>query len=501
MNAFLPVITSFNTFLAYSYLCKFFAFLTEKDLIVQIYISTLFIMAIGVSSLILERKPQLKKRFIPIQIFLSFFYISLPFLLFSSEISLLASIPWWISSGILVFVLGSLSGIELPFYLDRDPRQERVLFLNYSGTLIASLIFVSIAYQSTSFQYFCLFMGISNLLVCSFIGLKKKLKVAVYFLAFFVALAHLYLPQVNNFSRKASFLNFRIESINDFKNLYFAVKSTPPIFHMETPYQKIDFLPKSFYSSENDDKEWGLFLNRRVQIYSDTEEIYHQTMTFLPLMYLPKRPLKVLILGGGDLGLVREFSRVPQPIAELTLVELDPAMVKLAKEGPFLNQLHNTEYKYDLIQDDAFSFLLENKQTYDLILADFPFPINFDLMKLYSQEFYLLAKKSLSEEGMLVFDYPFFTHNSRAHKEGQKIILKTLQSAGFNYQIWGQYETFVIASPKSFPRRRSIQTFSNQIQSSVISNFVNRTSQFSYTLSGVKINSIFKPIREFHIDD
>lgn len=500
MKIIFPLITSFNTFLAYSLLCKRFAFLTGKDLVVQIYISTVFILAIGFASLALDFLKKPTKFFIPAQILLSFFYLLLPTLLLVSELTLLTAIPWWMTSGLLTIFLGLLSGTELPFYLYKTKLHEKILFFNYAGTLVASLIFIGFAHKSQVLEVICLIMGFSNILICFQFGVSKVKRLISYGLIFVLSLSYLQLNNFEKFTRKASYLQFPIESFSDLKNIYFAVKATPAIFHMETPYQKIDILPKAFYSEEKISRDWGLFLNRRIQIYSDTEDIYHQTMTFLPLLHLPKKPLDILILGGGDLGLVREVSRLPQKFKSLTLVELDPSMIKLAKEGPYLNQMHNTEYQYTFIQNDAFSFLLKNQKKYDLIMADFPFPVNFDLMKLYSQEFYRLVGKSLSSDGLLIFDYPFFTHNSKAHKEGQKIILKTLKSAGYNFQIWGQFETFVLASPGNFPVRKNINTYAENLKSSVLTNFINRTEDFSYDLESVKVNSIFKPVREFSID-
>ena len=417
------------------------------------------------------------------------------------EVALLSTVPWWVFAIIVTTPIGIFSGSELPFYLaSLDKKSEKILFFNYLGTLLASFLFIGLAFKSKHTISLSVFMALSNLLICSYFGLSPKLKNMSYLIVGLLSLSHLKTIDFQNDARKASYLGFKLDSYQDAVNLFYAVKSSPNIYHQETPYQQIDFVPKDFYSIEKNTNDWALYLNRRVQIYSDSEKLYHQTMFFLSLLHLPNKPLKILILGGGDLGLIREANRILTQKSEIDLVELDPAMIDLAEQGPFLNKIHPTEYKYNFFQQDAFSFLLTNQKKYDLILADFPFPTNYDLMKLYSVEFYKLVNKSLLDDGVFIFDYPFFTHNSQEHKEGQKIILKTLSSAGLNFQVWGKFETFVLATKSKKFHRKSIFEYQEYLANDVVSNFINRTDHFSYDLKQVRINSIFKPVRSFTID-
>jgi spermidine synthase len=67
-----------------------------------------------------------------------------------------------------------------------------------------------------------------------------------------------------------------------------------------------------------------------------------------------------------------------------------------------LNQdaLHSP--KVSIVNDDAFQWLDKNQDFYDFIVVDFPDPSNFMLGKLYTNTFYRLLEKHLSQHGLAV---------------------------------------------------------------------------------------------------
>jgi spermidine synthase len=145
-----------------------------------------------------------------------------------------------------------------------------------------------------------------------------------------------------------------------------------------------------------------LFLNGDLQFSSIDEYRYHEALVH-PAMAGPHR--RVLVLGGGDgLGL-REVLRYPD-VEQVTLVELDPAVLRLAREDhrlARLNQRSLADPRVEVVEADAFSWVRAAAEPYDVVIADFPDPEDPATARLYSVEFYgMAANRILGPGGRLV---------------------------------------------------------------------------------------------------
>ena len=60
------------------------------------------------------------------------------------------------------------------------------------------------------------------------------------------------------------------------------------------------------------------------------EFVYHEVMAHIPFM-VSRNCKKVLIIGGGDGGVVREFAK-HQSIEQIDLVEIDERVIEVSKE-------------------------------------------------------------------------------------------------------------------------------------------------------------------------
>jgi spermidine synthase len=109
----------------------------------------------------------------------------------------------------------------------------------------------------------------------------------------------------------------------------------------------------------------------------------------------------VLVLGGGDGMAVREVLRYAS-VEQVTLVELDPGMVRLAREAEALRRLNDdalADPRVQVVEGDALVWLDRTlSHPYDVVIVDFPDPNNFSLGKLYSTWFYKLLQKSMHDE-------------------------------------------------------------------------------------------------------
>ena len=147
-----------------------------------------------------------------------------------------------------------------------------------------------------------------------------------------------------------------------------------------------------------------LFLNGNLQFSSRDEYRYHEALVH-PVLAAFQRPIKVLVLGGGDGLAMREVLRYPN-VTHATLVDLDPAMTGLFQTQENLRKLNAGSLnspRVTVINADAFVWLRDgNHEVFDAIIADFPDPSNFSVGKLFTTAFYAEMKKALAPEGRAV---------------------------------------------------------------------------------------------------
>ena len=106
---------------------------------------------------------------------------------------------------------------------------------------------------------------------------------------------------------------------------------------MNPPYQNIDIIPKRFLKYPIPHltlygKGMALYLNRQPQFFSNFWKTYHESIVVGGAVLTGKEPENILILGGGDGLLVSQIIEFYKNVNTITLVEIDPAMIKLANK-------------------------------------------------------------------------------------------------------------------------------------------------------------------------
>lgn len=141
-------------------------------------------------------------------------------------------------------------------------------------------------------------------------------------------------------------------------------------------------------------------LNGIVQTTEYDEFIYHEMMVHVPIIAHGKVK-KVLIIGGGDGGVLREINYHTN-IQEITMVEIDEDVINCCKKylphhskGAF-----NSPY-YTLIIDDGMEFLNKTIDNYDVIISDCTDPIGPGL-SLFTSNFYQNCANHLNDDGIFV---------------------------------------------------------------------------------------------------
>src|SRR5262249_43824838 len=125
----------------------------------------------------------------------------------------------------------------------------------------------------------------------------------------------------------------------------------------------------------------------------DLPVTYTRFMT-ASLMYA-KKVESVLEIGFGG-GRTSWYLHRFLPDAQITSVELDPAVLDLAKKYFGIRE----DAKFHVVNQDGRTFLTESKERYDIILID-AYRGPFVPFHLLTKEFYQLVKNHLAEGGVV----------------------------------------------------------------------------------------------------
>lgn len=388
---------------------------------------------------------------------------------------------------VLTLSIGFLIGLEIPFltrlmkdYQSLKSNIANILSFDYLGALIATLAFpffllpVMGIYQS-SLLFGLINMSIAAVVLISFKNSLGKTGRRLQWLTVAMSVVVLFM------------LLFSSQALKQWDQMLYNGR----IVHSEqTPYQKIT-LTKS-----KDDLR--LYLNGVLQFSSVDEYRYHESLVMVPMTYADKSINRVLVLGAGDGLAVRELLKYPE-IQQIVLVDLDSRMTELATSNGHLvgiNLASLSHQKVQVVIDDAFVFLEKNQHRFDLIINDLPDPNSIALSRLYSKQYYQLARQNLTSDGLMVTQAtsPFFV------KPAFWSIAKTIKAAGFTYSYpyhtnvpsfgdWG----FVLSAlqPIDLTPKRSLEASLFLNEESMSSMFV-----FAKDLQeiAVEVNQIDKPV-------
>lgn len=209
-----------------------------------------------------------------------------------------------------------------------------------------------------------------------------------------------------------------------------------------------------------------LYINGNLQLSSADEDRYHELLVH-PAMMFSANHETVLVLGGGDGLALRRVLQYPD-VRSATLVDLDPDMVKLARDMPELSRLNGNVFSDARITDlsagsvtadgwrdiwmeenetrkdgrplttkvatvrafnidaDRFVGALGGDIRWDTVIVDFPDPNAIELSKLYSKEFYIKLQRAMAPGAVAVVQSTSPYHA----KEAYLMIKRTMEAAG-----------------------------------------------------------------------
>lgn len=209
-------------------------------------------------------------------------------------------------------------------------------------------------------------------------------------------------------------------------NLVFTEKYAPTVglaiqvkefIHTEySPFQRIDF-----FTTE----EFGtcFTLDGIMMVNEKDEFIYHEMIVHVPLSVHPNIK-KVLVIGGGDGGTVRELTRY-STIEHIDMVEIDERVVRACQKYLPITASKLEDKRVHLHFEDGIKFMEAPEKEYDLILVDSTDPIG-PGEGLFTQEFYNNCFKALKDDGILINQHesPYYEKDSREMKRAHSKIKK-----------------------------------------------------------------------------
>lgn len=287
--------------------------------------------------------------------------------------------------------IGSAVGLEIPLvirildtYRILKLNISNVLSLDYVGALFASLLFPLVLVPQLGLIRTSALFGLLNALVAA-MGLwifnsEIRRRRSLYFAT---GVCGVILTLI--FVRADAALGF-------FESRLYA----GDVIHAQTtPYQRI-VVSKSNQSV-------NLFINGALQFSSIDEYRYHEALVH-PVMSLARRHNNILVLGGGDGLALREVLKY-EDVGKVVLVDLDPEMTQLFSRNPLLAQLNGaalSDPRVTIYNEDAWEFVVQAEQSFDVVIVDLPDPHNLSLSKLYSKTFYAHLARIINGDALIV---------------------------------------------------------------------------------------------------
>ncbi|MEJ6021406.1 polyamine aminopropyltransferase [Ramlibacter sp. PS4R-6] len=399
-----------------------------------------YLFAMGVGSWLsrfFER--QLPAHFLRIELLVALFGGFMPALLFVANAWLPGAFRPLLYG--LVFAVGALVGIEIPLVMRILRRNvqlrelvSQVLTFDYLGALAVSIAFPLVLVPQLGLVRTGLLFGLMNAVVAVWALqlFRHELRRVV---AHGVACAATLAVLLGGFAMAQEITTLAEDRFYQ----------DPVVFTATSPYQRI-VVTRGRAGHR-------LFLNGNLQFAERDEYRYHEALVH-PVMSAHGAPRKVAILGGGDGMAAREVLRHAQ-VEQVTLVELDANMSRLFTTHETLARLNGgalSSPKLKVVNADAFQWLQDTGETFDVIIVDFPDPTNFSIGKLYTTSFYALMDKRLAASGYAVVQ----TTSPLVARESFWTVVSTLEAAGFatapyhaNVPSFGEWG-FVVASRRPF---------------------------------------------------
>lgn len=189
------------------------------------------------------------------------------------------------------------------------------------------------------------------------------------------------------------------------------------LYSKKSDYQKIDVFQTPEFGKV-------LVLDGNIMLTERDEFIYDEMITHVPMAVHPNIT-KVLVIGIGDGGVVRELTRYEQ-IERIDLVEMDEMVAEACRQYLPENACRLDDERVHIYYEHALKFIRKRENKYDLIIVDSNDPFG-PSEGLFTREFYGNCYKALKEDGIMVNQQgsPFYAEDAMAMQRSHKRIVNT----------------------------------------------------------------------------
>ena len=393
-----------------------------------------------------------------------------------------------------ILAIGTLVGLEIPL-LTRILMQSsgtrksiaNVMSLDYVGALIGSVAFPLMLLPSLGLMRSSFSIGMINILVAL---------ITVLYLKEFIPHSKRVLQVIGGVFILLAGLTVIGDRLTSYaqQNLYF----DKVVWKKQTKYQSL------VVTRHHDRQDLRLYIDGHIQFSQRDEYRYHESLVH-PVMSLTGKAENILVMGGGDGLAVRELLK-HKTIKRIDLVDLDPEMTNIGKTFAPLVRLNKnalSDPRVHIYNEDAFVFIRRQGIAYDRIILDFPDPHNEAISKLYSEEFYTMLAKRMSESGAMITQSssPFFARKTfwsiASTLEKVFPITQSYHVTVPAFGLWG----FNIAYKNNALKNGNISVPTRFLTSQAF----NAALYFGKDIAkpaGIKTNSIFEPtLYNYYIQD
>ncbi|AUM96867.1 TPA: polyamine aminopropyltransferase [Clostridium botulinum] len=177
-------------------------------------------------------------------------------------------------------------------------------------------------------------------------------------------------------------------------------KFTKTLLNKKTPFQELTIVQSKTLGNM-------LLLDSIVQTTEKDEYVYHEMITHVPLFTHPN-PKKVLVVGGGDGGTIREVLKHPS-VEKAVLCEIDEEVIKASKEFLPTISCALDNPKCEIFIGDGIKYVHEHKNEFDIIIVDSTDPFG-AAEGLFGGSFYKEIYQALTDKGIFVAqtETPFY---------------------------------------------------------------------------------------------
>lgn len=205
---------------------------------------------------------------------------------------------------------------------------------------------------------------------------------------------------------------------SDESGIGFSLKIRRKLHEEQSPYQKIEIF---------ETEKWGnlMVIDGCIMLTTRDNFLYHEMMSH-PVLFTHPDPKRVVIIGGGDCGTLREVLK-HQAVEKVSQIDIDERVTRLSEQYfPELCE-SNRDPRAELLFIDGIKWMQEAARgSIDVIIVDSTDPIGPGEV-LFSEAFYKACFDALAHDGMLVQQ----SESPLIHQELLQGMSGDMQAAGF----------------------------------------------------------------------